>query len=53
MRHLIWYLRSAFCKHEWEYDQTNWVPFGNGKVENVLMSATCKKCGWHRKYNKF
>lgn len=50
MRHLIWYLRSAFCKHEWEREEK----FANGAYkDDYRVSTTCNKCGWHRSYWKF
>lgn len=68
MRWLVWYFRSLFCKHTWEVveqDYKTWrkpdikeaimVPEIKkyGEREITLVSATCKKCGWHRSYSKF
>lgn len=52
MRHLVWYLRSVFCKHEWDYEE-KFVKVINSGKQDYKVSATCKKCGWHRKYWKF
>ena len=56
MMHLIWYLRSAFCRHDWDYQESHMREYGNYSSltrEGIKVSATCKKCGWHRKYWKF
>lgn len=55
MKYIIWSIRSAFCKHEWEYDEKHSEIFdGYGDVtkQGLKVSATCKKCGWHRVYWK-
>ena len=49
MRTLINYIRSCFCKHEWEL-------IFNAKVETDYGSTfgvktyRCTKCGYHKKY---
>jgi hypothetical protein len=68
MRWLINYIRSCFCKHEWEYETFDEIkvdrpPYGMYCVGDAAIphkiivgqtvSATCKKCGWHRSYRKF
>lgn len=68
MRRLINYIRSCFCKHEWQYEQYDqvkihrpaWESYCIGEaakpepiITGVIVSATCKKCGWHRSYSKF
>ncbi len=55
MRYIIWTIRSAFCKHDWDYDeQFSKVcdVYDNTTKQGVRVSATCKKCGWHRNYWK-
>lgn len=69
MRGLINYIRSCFCKHEWEYEEQKLqAPMVEGSfdfpVYNMTtlerewrtftqVSITCKKCGYHRSYEKF
>lgn len=57
MRHLIWWIRSWFCNHEWLREEVNVLPMHNdlepGRILNVLVSATCTKCGWHHSYKKY
>jgi RNase P subunit RPR2 len=55
MRWLVWYIRSAFCKHDWKIEEYPYEKcMGNEIVETGFkVSATCKKCGWHRRYRKF
>jgi len=54
MRWLIYYLRSAFCEHTWERAEEFCTENeGDSKVSGIKVSATCTKCGWHRKYWKF
>ncbi len=57
MRWLINYFRSAFCKHDWEREemfakQMDEFGFETG-FSSIMVSATCKKCGWHKSYWKF
>lgn len=60
MRWLVWWLRSCFCSHEWEYEERVYDKFDEYKgsflytdKNKIRVSATCKKCGWHRSYWKF
>lgn len=68
MRWLIWYFRSLICKHEWRLEEQNFQTWRKpdvtehilapeirryGERDVTLISATCKKCGWHRSYSKF
>ena len=51
MRWLINYIRSCFCKHEWEL-------IFDGYVEGYLESYhskvyRCNKCGYSKKYKSF
>ena len=53
MRKFINYIRSCFCKHEWELIIDN---TGNNKYLNRDYIATykvyrCKKCGHSMKYS--
>lgn len=56
MRWLAWWFRSALCEHEWSYQEVEEkVSDDDGRIirMNIRVSATCKTCGWHRKYNKY
>lgn len=51
MRRLIWYIRSCFCKHDWEqifnsdiYSEKSTRPYKREKVYR------CKKCGCEKRY---
>lgn len=61
MRWLIDYIRSCFCKHEWEklhetkvYSNTDY--FGR-TIEPVYIgnkwTYRCKKCGYFKTYNDY
>lgn len=55
MRYLINYLRSCFCKHEFSYEEMYYRDrdgFG-GWTKEARVSATCKKCGYHKSYWKY
>jgi hypothetical protein len=54
MRWLINYFREMFCKHDFVYAEefsSRKSEFGNRN--GVRVSATCKKCGYHKSYWKF
>src|SRR5271166_6094669 len=55
MRWLVWYIRSWFCSHKWEYAECNYEYSNGGLVckTGPKVSATCESCGWHRSYWKF
>lgn len=57
MRWIINYLRSCFCKHDWEKEEIiidNYKDeWGGSKTNWPKVSATCKKCGYHKSYWKF
>jgi len=55
MRGLINYIRSCFCKHEWEKEEKvcNVRQYGAILGQEFRVSITCKKCGWHKSYSKF
>lgn len=60
MRQFLFYLRTTFCKHNWKFEEAmaEWVTHNEfdkivNKKTNISVSATCVKCGWHRKYTKF
>lgn len=56
MRTLFWWLRSCFCKHDWEYEEIRCSVYRVDQISEsdvLRVSMTCKKCGWHRNYNKF
>lgn len=55
MRRLIDYIRSCFCKHEWEvihevdivWDEYDSVPMGR------KWTSHCKKCGSFKTYKNY
>lgn len=56
MKWLVWSIRTWFCNHEWDIEERPYEKHyldENFVARNVVVSATCKKCGWHRKYKKF
>lgn len=59
MRTLIQYFRSCVCKHDWEREEMEKIFIGTrydgSTVEksSIIVSATCKKCGWHKTYSKY
>jgi len=56
MRTIINYLRSCFCRHDWEmiFD-TSVNETEQGKVVNIYTMKTyrCKKCGYSKKYKSY
>ena len=51
MRWLINYIRSCFCKHDWEliFDV-----FVKGDIETYnCKTYRCKKCGYSKKYKSY
>lgn len=50
MRWLVFYFRSLFCDHVWDYSQMDMTSFLR---DGPMVSATCDKCGWHRSYWKY
>jgi RNase P subunit RPR2 len=57
MSWIVWSIRSWFCKHEWNYEEkevgTIWADYNNITTYSRRVSATCRSCGWHRRYKKF
>ncbi|RJQ29095.1 hypothetical protein C4565_02420 [Candidatus Parcubacteria bacterium] len=61
MRWIIWYLKSCFCDHSWEYSEVvakqqymiQPVDTDGEKDEKIRSSVRCTKCGWHRSYWKY
>lgn len=57
MRWLVSYIRSVFCKHDWEKMESHCSTKSDfifeRRKQGLRVSATCKKCGWHRSYWKF
>jgi hypothetical protein len=48
MRWLINYIRTCFCKHEWELIHNNFV---DGDSQSFHCKVyRCRKCGYSRKY---
>ena len=54
-RNIVNYIRSCFCKHQWEYEEREYeYKRYNWRIKTgVKVSATCKICGWHICYDKF
>lgn len=50
MRWLINYIRSCFCKHDWELiiDER----YGTDIVPYITKVYRCKKCGYSKKYER-
>ena len=48
IRWLINYIRSFFCKHDWELIFHGQVQDGDGHYWNKIYR--CKKCGYSKKY---
>lgn len=51
MRWLVNYIRSCFCKHDWELLKE--VKMWDGDTQYNMPIGTkwvyrCKKCGWHK-----
>ena len=59
MRWLIWYGRSLWCRHTWEYEESDYDwrrTYASGLTRHFTgtrVSATCTQCGWHRSYEKW
>ena len=51
MRWIINYIRSCFCKHEWELLHENRVWDGSNLHSTRPIGTNwvyrCKECGWH------
>jgi hypothetical protein len=47
MRTLINYIRSCFCKHEWEYLMENAPVYQDGHESSIkrIWLYRCRKCG--------
>lgn len=50
MRWLIDYIRSCFCKHEWELIHDNFVECTYCDDAYHCKVYRCKKCGYSKKY---
>lgn len=61
MRKLIEYIRSVFCKHEWEllskntvYSDTNyWGLTTEPYIMGTKWTYRCKKCGYFKTHKNF
>ena len=51
MRKLIHYIRSCFCKHDWELIMRNFIFQLNG--QRWMHTYRCTKCGRCRKYRYY
>lgn len=53
MTWLFWWIRSWFCKHEFEFSETRYEYEGTFRIKTgVKVSALCKKCSFHRVFWK-
>lgn len=52
MRRLIWYIRSCFCKHDWEqiFDSDIYWSGKSIKPYRCEKVYRCKKCGCEKRY---
>lgn len=50
MRRLINYLRSCFCKHDWEMIFDITTTNNSGNAVNYIKVYRCKKCGMDKRY---
>lgn len=53
MRWLINYIRSCFCKHEWEliFNTAVYDAFGSKEIPDYHVKVyRCKKCGMSKRY---
>lgn len=50
----IW-LRQIFCKHEFTFEDAEYTrEYTNGvRIKIIKESRLCKKCGYHKSYDKF
>jgi hypothetical protein len=54
MRTLIFWIRSWFCNHKFNYSESNFTSENDfGRQVSIKISATCQNCGWHRSYWKY
>jgi hypothetical protein len=61
MRWLINYIRQCFCKHEFGYTEVPYEKKYFGEFfdevittrKNIRVSMICKKCTYHKKFDKF
>lgn len=51
IRRLVNYARQCICQHDWHVEEA--PLFYYGRLQDILVSKTCKKCGWHQAYAKF
>lgn len=49
MRTLIEYIRSCFCKHDWELIFSNTLAV-RSIASNRIKVYRCKKCGYSKRY---
>mgnify|MGYP000967855646 FL=1 len=56
MRWLVNYLREAFCKHDFEYEEKYMVKgngYGGVEYSGEVVYKRCKKCGYESSRNKW
>lgn len=56
MKYFVWSIMSAFCKHDWKHEEEffqQYDGYGGITKQGNKVSATCRKCGWHRSYWKY
>lgn len=52
MRRLIWYIRSCFCKHDWEQIFESAIYYGDRSTKPYRCEKVYryKKCGCEKRY---
>lgn len=50
MRWVINYIRSCFCKHDWEMIFNTFVNCDGGAETYSCKTYRCKKCGYSKRY---
>lgn len=55
MKRIIWYIRSCFCKHEFDKCETVYIRACQGEIveRKIRVSLICAKCGYHQSFDKF
>lgn len=53
LRYIVWYFKSCFCNHTWKKEESEFQENNIYDYKNVVVSVSCNKCEWHRKYIKY
>lgn len=46
-------INDCKCTHDFEYEETKLISEFSDIPSNISVSATCKKCGYHKTYLKY